>query len=82
VVGAGYAVKFYVANSPGCTTMNRSATLTYGPSTASFSNSLPGWTARTYVFNATSTSSLIKLESTSGGVTCGLSIDDVTVTGP
>ncbi|MCP3140802.1 DUF642 domain-containing protein [Pyxidicoccus xibeiensis] len=82
VVGSGYTVRFWVANSPGCTGISRSAKLTYGPSTASFSNTLAGWTQRTYVFNATSTSSLIKLESTSGGVTCGLAIDDVTVDGP
>lgn len=82
VVGAGYTLKFYVANSPGCTGVSRSANITYGPSSASISNTLAGWTARTYVFNATSTSSLIKIESTSGGVGCGLAIDDVTVTGP
>ena len=82
VVGGGYTVKFWVANSPGCTGLNRSAKVTYGPSTASFTNSLAGWTQRTYVFNATSTSSLIKIESTSTGTTCGVAIDDVTVDGP
>lgn len=82
VVGGGYTVRFAVANSPGCTGVSRSATLTYGPSTASFSNTLAGWTYRSYVFNATSTSSLIKFASTSGGVSCGLAIDDITVTGP
>ncbi|WP_163998394.1 DUF642 domain-containing protein [Pyxidicoccus caerfyrddinensis] len=82
VVGGGYTVKFWVANSPGCTGLNRSAKLTYGPSTASFTNSLAGWTQRTYVFNATTTSTLIKLESTSTGTTCGIAVDDLTVDGP
>ncbi|QSQ24614.1 DUF642 domain-containing protein [Pyxidicoccus parkwayensis] len=82
VVGGGYTVKFYVSNSPGCTGVNRTATLTYGPSSASVSNTSAGWSLRTYVFNATSTTSLIKLESTAGGVSCGLAIDDITVDGP
>ena len=82
VVGAGYTVRFYVSNSPNCVGVSRSAKLTYGPSTASFSNTSGSWSLRTYVFNATSTSTLIKLESTSGGVSCGLAIDDLTVDGP
>ncbi|WP_338864715.1 hypothetical protein [Myxococcus stipitatus] len=49
---------------------------------ASVSNSLPGWTVRTFAFTATTSSTLIKLESTSGGVSCGLAIDDFTVDGP
>ncbi|MCP3100087.1 DUF642 domain-containing protein [Myxococcus sp. K15C18031901] len=81
VAGNGYTVRFYVALPPSCTG-TRTATLTYGPSTASVSNSLPGWTLRTFVFTATTSSSLIKLESTSGGVSCGLAIDDLTVDGP
>ncbi|NRD59367.1 MULTISPECIES: DUF642 domain-containing protein [Corallococcus] len=84
VVGGGYTVSFYVSNSPTCTTVSRSATLNYGPSTASFSNSSGTWSTfpRTYVFNATSTVSRIELISTSGGVGCGLAIDNLTVTGP
>lgn len=82
VVGAGYTVRFAVANSPNCATSWRYATVTYGPSSASISNANAGWSYRSYVFNATSTSSLIKFESTSTGQTCGLAIDDITVTGP
>ena len=82
VVGVGYTVRFAIANSPNCATTWRYGTLTYGPSTASLSNASGTWQYRSYVFNATSTSSLIKLESTSTGVGCGLAIDDVTVTGP
>ncbi|MFY2559416.1 DUF642 domain-containing protein [Corallococcus terminator] len=82
VVGSGYTVRFYVANGPTCAGVTRTATLTYGPSTASISNSLAGWTLRTYVFTATTASTLIKLQSTSGGVSCGLAIDDLTVDGP
>jgi hypothetical protein len=81
VVGNGYTVRFYVALPPSCTG-TRTATLTYGPSTASVTNSSPGWTLRTYVFTATTSSTLIKLQSTSGGVSCGLAIDDLTVDGP
>ncbi|WP_224244196.1 DUF642 domain-containing protein [Hyalangium gracile] len=81
VVGAGYTLRFAIANGPNCGSQWRYGTVTYGPSSASISNSLPGWTYRTYVFNATSTSSLIKFESTSSGG-CGIAIDDVTVTGP
>ncbi|RKH34877.1 DUF642 domain-containing protein [Corallococcus praedator] len=81
VPGNGYTVRFYVALPPSCTG-TRNATLTYGPSTASVSNSLPGWTLRTYVFTATTASTLIKLQSTSSGVSCGLAIDDFTVDGP
>ncbi|QAT85179.1 MAG: DUF642 domain-containing protein [Myxococcaceae bacterium] len=82
VVGAGYTVTFYVSNSPTCTTVSRSATINYGPSSASFSNSSASWGLRTYVFNATSTTSRIKLTSTSGGVGCGLAIDNLQVNGP
>ncbi|CAM3092193.1 DUF642 domain-containing protein [Corallococcus soli] len=81
VPGNGYTVRFYVALPPSCTG-TRNATLTYGPSTASVSNSLPGWTLRTYVFTATTSSTLIKLQSTSTGSSCGLAIDDLTVDGP
>lgn len=80
--GSGYTVRFWVANSPGCTNVNRSARLTFGTSTVSISNSLPGWTQRQYVFNPPTTSTLVKLESTSSGTSCGLSIDDFTVDGP
>ncbi|WP_342375235.1 DUF642 domain-containing protein [Myxococcus stipitatus] len=81
VAGNGYTVRFYVALPPGCTG-TRTAQLTYGSSVTSVSNSLPGWTVRTYVFTATTSSTLIKLASTSGGVSCGLAIDDFTVDGP
>lgn len=81
VVGAGYTVRFAIANGPTCGGQWRYGTVTYGPSSASISNSNAGWTYRSYVFNATSTSSLIKFESTSSGG-CGIAIDDVTVTGP
>lgn len=81
VAGNGYTVRFYVALPPSCTG-TRTAQLTYGPSVASVSNSLPGWTVRTFAFTATTSSTLIKLESTSGGVSCGLAIDDFTVDGP
>lgn len=64
------------------TTTWRYATVTYGPSTASISNASGTWQYRSYVFNATSTSSLIKFESNSTGVACGLAIDNVTVDGP
>ena len=82
VVGAGYTVRFALANSPNCATSWRYGTVTYGPSSASISNASGTWAYRTYTFNATSTSSLIKFESTSTGVACGLAIDNVTVTGP
>ena len=82
VVGAGYTVRFAVANSPNCATSWRYATVTYGPSTASISNASGTWAYRSYVFNATSTSSLIKFESNSTGVACGLAIDNITVDGP
>jgi choice-of-anchor C domain-containing protein len=82
VVGAGYTVRFAVANSPNCATTWRYATVTYGPSTASISNASGTWAYRSYVFNATDTSSLIKFESTSTGVACGLAIDNITVDGP
>ena len=81
VVGAGYTVRFAIANGATCGGQWRYGTVTYGPSSASLSNSNAGWTYRSYVFNATSTSSLIKFESTSSGG-CGIAIDDVTVTGP
>ncbi len=81
VVGSGYTVRFAIANGPNCGGQWRYGTVTYGPSSASISNSNAGWTYRSYVFNATSTSSLIKFESTSSGG-CGIAIDDVTVTGP
>ncbi|HEX8824757.1 MAG TPA: hypothetical protein VF794_32860 [Archangium sp.] len=54
----------------------------HGPSTASISNASGTWAYRSYVFNATSTSSLIKFESTSTGVACGLATDNITVDGP
>jgi choice-of-anchor C domain-containing protein len=82
VVGSGYTVRFAIANGATCGGQWRYGTVTYGPSSASISNSNAGWTYRSYVFNATSTSSLIKFESTSTGVGCGIAIDDVTVTGP
>ncbi|MBZ4331737.1 DUF642 domain-containing protein [Corallococcus sp. AS-1-12] len=82
VVGAGYTVTFYVSNSPACATVSRSATINYGPSSASFSNASASWGLRTYVFNATSTTSRIQLTSTSGGVGCGLAIDNLQVNGP
>lgn len=82
VVGAGYTVRFAISNSPNCATTWRYATLTYGPSTVSLSNASGAWQYRSYVFNATSTSSLIKFESTSTGVGCGLAIDNITVDGP
>ncbi|RKI42040.1 DUF642 domain-containing protein [Corallococcus sp. AB049A] len=82
VVGAGYTVSFYVSNSPACATVSRSATINYGPSSASFSNASASWSARSYVFNATSTTSRIQLTSTSGGVGCGLAIDNLQVNGP
>ncbi len=82
VVGAGYTVRFALANSPNCATTWRYGTVTYGPSSASISNASGTWSYRSYTFNATSTSSLIKFESTSTGVACGLAIDNVTVTGP
>ncbi|MCY1047299.1 DUF642 domain-containing protein [Corallococcus sp. bb12-1] len=82
VVGQGYTVTFYLSNSPGCTTVSRSATLNYGPSTTSFSNASATWSLRTYVFNANSTTSRIQLTSNSGGVGCGLAIDNLQVNGP
>ncbi|NOK17681.1 DUF642 domain-containing protein [Corallococcus carmarthensis] len=82
VVGGGYTVTFYVSNSPNCATVSRSATINYGPSSASFSNASASWGLRTYVFNATSTTSRITLTSTSGGVGCGLAIDNLQVNGP
>ncbi|RYZ37291.1 MAG: DUF642 domain-containing protein [Myxococcaceae bacterium] len=82
VIGSGYTVTFYVSNSPGCTTVSRSATLNYGPSTASFSNASATWSLRTYVFTATTNPSRIQLTSTSGGVGCGLAIDNLQVNGP
>ncbi|RKH96644.1 DUF642 domain-containing protein [Corallococcus sp. AB038B] len=82
VVGGGYTVTFYVSNSPACATVSRSATINYGPSSASFSNASASWGLRTYVFNATSTTSRITLTSTSGGVGCGLAIDNLQVNGP
>ncbi|MBN8232050.1 DUF642 domain-containing protein [Corallococcus macrosporus] len=82
VVGAGYTVTFYLSNSPACATVSRSATINYGPSSASFSNASASWSLRTYVFNATSTTSRIQLTSTSGGVGCGLAIDNLQVNGP
>ncbi|GMT98861.1 hypothetical protein KH5H1_29800 [Corallococcus caeni] len=82
VVGAGYTVTFYLSNSPNCATVSRSATINYGPSSASFSNASASWSLRTYVFNATSTTSRIQLTSTSGGVGCGLAIDNLQVNGP
>ncbi|NOK39733.1 DUF642 domain-containing protein [Corallococcus exercitus] len=84
VVGGGYTLTFWVSNSPNCTTVSRSATVNYGPSSASISNASGTWGSfpRTYVFNATSTTSRIQFTSTSGGVSCGLAIDNVTVTGP
>ena len=82
VVGAGYTVRFALSNSPNCATSWRYGTVTYGPSSASISNASGTWAYRSYVFNATSTSSLIKFESTSTGVACGLAIDNITVDGP
>jgi choice-of-anchor C domain-containing protein len=82
VVGGGYTVSFYVSNSPACATVSRSATIDYGPSSASFSNASASWSLRSYVFNATSTTSRITLTSTSGGVGCGLAIDNLQVNGP
>ncbi|RKG98600.1 DUF642 domain-containing protein [Corallococcus sp. CA053C] len=82
VVGGGYTLSFYVSNSPGCTTVSRSMDIAYDTRTASTSNASATWSLRTYTFNATTTSTLIKLTSTSGGVGCGLAIDNLTVNGP
>jgi hypothetical protein len=82
VVGGGYTLTFYVSNSPNCVGVSRSMQVAYDTRTASTSNTTASWSIRTYTFNATTTSSLIRLTSTSGGVGCGLAVDALTVTGP
>lgn len=82
VPGSGYTVKFAISNSPNCATSWRYGTLTFGTQSVSLSNASGSWQYRSYVFNATDSSTVIKLESTSTGVACGLAIDDLTVTGP
>jgi choice-of-anchor C domain-containing protein len=82
VPGSGYTVRFAISNSPNCATTWRYGTLTFGTQSVSLSNASGAWQYRSYVFNATSSSTVIKLESTSTGVNCGLTIDDLTITGP
>lgn len=82
VVGAGYTLSFAVSNSPTCVGVSRSMDIIYDTRTASTSSTSGSWSPRSYTFNATTTSTLIKLTSTSGGATCGLAIDNLTVNGP
>jgi choice-of-anchor C domain-containing protein len=82
VPGSGYTVRFAISNSPNCATSWRYGTLTFGTQSVSLSNASGAWQYRSYVFNATDSSTVLKLASTSTGVGCGLAIDDLTVTGP
>jgi choice-of-anchor C domain-containing protein len=82
VVGGGYTLSFAISNSPNCVGASRSVQVAYDTRTASTSNTSGGWSTRSYVFNATTTSTLIRFTSTSGGVTCGIALDNVAVNGP
>ena len=82
VVGAAYILSFSLSNSPGCVGLPRSVNVLYDTLTASTSSTGSSWSYRTYRFKATTSSTLIKLTSTSGGATCGLAIDNLTVNGP
>ncbi|NBD08969.1 MULTISPECIES: DUF642 domain-containing protein [Corallococcus] len=75
--GTGYTVRFALA---GC--VGTYVKVTAGSVAYNFRVNYAGWVSNNFVFNATSSSTELKFESLSTGVSCGPQLDSVSVTGP
>ncbi|MBU8898498.1 DUF642 domain-containing protein [Corallococcus sp. M34] len=75
--GTGYTVRFALA---GC--VGTYVKVTAGSVSYNFRVNYAGWVSNNFVFNATGTSTELKFESLSTGVSCGPQLDSVSVMGP
>ncbi|PTL77586.1 DUF642 domain-containing protein [Vitiosangium sp. GDMCC 1.1324] len=77
VPGTGYTVRFAQSGCVGTYVKVSAGSISYN-----FRVNYVGWVSNSFVFNATDSTTVLKFESLSTGVSCGPQLDSVSVTGP